>query len=88
MQRPFGEWLRRQKSRNSSRTPKRPGAMQVGNGGVGNIWHVASAAFEDWTGTHLNHVPFQGAAPTILSLGEATSMPRPSRHRSRVIASH
>jgi len=47
---------------------KRPGAMQVGNGGVGDIWHVASAAFEDRTGTQLNHVPFQGASPAILSL--------------------
>ncbi|MFT3720087.1 tripartite tricarboxylate transporter substrate binding protein [Pseudorhodoferax sp.] len=47
---------------------KRPGAMQVGNGGVGDIWHVAAAAFEDRTGTQLNHVPFQGAAPAIQSL--------------------
>lgn len=47
---------------------KRPGAMQVGNGGVGDIWHVAAAAFEDRTGTQFNHVPFQGAAPAILSL--------------------
>ncbi|WP_198140933.1 tripartite tricarboxylate transporter substrate binding protein [Polaromonas sp. JS666] len=47
---------------------KRPGAMQVGNGGVGDIWHVAAAAFEDRTGTQFNHVPFQGASPAILSL--------------------
>lgn len=47
---------------------KRPGAMMVGNGGVGDIWHVAAAAFEDRTGTQFNHVPFQGAAPAILSL--------------------
>lgn len=47
---------------------KRPGAIQLGNGGVGDIWHVASAALEDRTGTQFNHVPFQGAAPSILSL--------------------
>jgi tripartite-type tricarboxylate transporter receptor subunit TctC len=47
---------------------KRPGAAMVGNGGVGDIWHVAAAAFEDRTGTQFNHVPFQGAAPAILSL--------------------
>lgn len=47
---------------------KRPGQMMVGNGGVGDIWHVAAAAFEDRTGTQFNHVPFQGAAPAILSL--------------------
>jgi tripartite-type tricarboxylate transporter receptor subunit TctC len=47
---------------------KRPGAVQLGNGGVGDIWHVAAAALEDRTGTQFNHVPFQGAAPAILSL--------------------
>ncbi len=47
---------------------KRPGAIQLGNGGVGDIWHVASAALEDKTSTQFNHVPFQGAAPAILNL--------------------
>ncbi len=47
---------------------KRPSAIQLGNGGVGDIWHVASAALEDKTGTQFNHVPFQGAAPAILNL--------------------
>jgi tripartite-type tricarboxylate transporter receptor subunit TctC len=47
---------------------KRPSLIQLGNGGVGDIWHVASAALEDKTGTQFNHVPFQGAAPAILSL--------------------
>lgn len=47
---------------------KRPGAVQVGNGGIGDIWHVAAAAFEDRTGAQFNHVPFQGASPAILSL--------------------
>ncbi|CAM3651229.1 tripartite tricarboxylate transporter substrate binding protein [Polaromonas hydrogenivorans] len=47
---------------------KRPGAIQIGNAGVGDIWHVAAAAFEDRTGTQFNLVPFQGASPSILSL--------------------
>lgn len=47
---------------------KKPGAMQVGNGGVGDIWHVAAAAVEDRTGAQFNHVPFQGAAPAVASL--------------------
>lgn len=47
---------------------KRPGGMQVGNGGVGDIWHVAAAAVEDRTGAQFNHVPFQGAAPAVASL--------------------
>ncbi|MEJ8847641.1 tripartite tricarboxylate transporter substrate binding protein [Variovorax rhizosphaerae] len=47
---------------------KKPGVMQVGNGGVGDIWHVAAAAVEDRTGAQFNHVPFQGAAPAVASL--------------------
>ncbi len=47
---------------------KRPGVIKVGNGGIGDIWHIAAAAFEDKTGTKFNHVPFQGASPAILSL--------------------
>lgn len=47
---------------------KKPGGMQVGNGGVGDIWHVAAAAVEDRTGAQFNHVPFQGAAPAVASL--------------------
>ena len=47
---------------------KRPSTVQVGNGGIGDIWHVAAAALEDKTGTQFNHVPFQGASPAILSL--------------------
>ena len=46
----------------------KPGATQVGNGGVGDIWHVAAAAVEDRTGTQFNHIPFQGAAPAVTSL--------------------
>ncbi|MDM0111197.1 tripartite tricarboxylate transporter substrate binding protein [Variovorax sp. J22R133] len=49
-------------------TKKKPGVMQVGNGGVGDIWHIAAAAVEDRTGAQFNHVPFQGAAPAVASL--------------------
>ena len=47
---------------------KRQGALQVGNAGVGDIWHVAAASLEERIGTRFNHVPFQGAAPAIVSL--------------------
>ena len=47
---------------------KKPAGMQVGNGGVGDIWHVAAAAVENRTGVQFNHVPFQGSAPAVASL--------------------
>jgi putative tricarboxylic transport membrane protein len=47
---------------------KRDGGMQVGNGGNGSIWHLAAAAIEEKTGVKFNHVPFQGAAPSITAL--------------------
>jgi len=47
---------------------KRPGEIQVGNGGLGDIWHVASAALQDKTQTQFNDIPYQGAAPAIASL--------------------
>ena len=47
---------------------KDPGAVRVGNSGNGSIWHLASAALEDKTGTKFNHIPYPGAAPAVLSL--------------------
>lgn len=47
---------------------KQPGALSMGNAGTGSIWHLAAAALEDKTGTRFNHVPFQGAAPSVLAL--------------------
>ena len=42
--------------------------LKVGNSGTGAIWHLAAAAFEKETGTTLNHVPFEGAAPAVTAL--------------------
>lgn len=47
---------------------KRPGEIKVGNSGPGSIWHVAAVALEARTGTHFNHIPFQGAGPAVLAL--------------------
>lgn len=45
-----------------------PGAIRVGNSGVGAIWHLGAAAFEDKANIKLNHIPFDGAAPAVASL--------------------
>jgi tripartite-type tricarboxylate transporter receptor subunit TctC len=46
-----------------------PGAeIKMGNSGIGSIWHLAAAAFEDRTGVKLAHIPFQGANPAVLAL--------------------
>lgn len=42
--------------------------LKVGNSGTGAIWHLAAAAMEKETGTTLNHVPFEGAAPAVTAL--------------------
>ena len=47
---------------------KDPGTVRVGNSGNGSIWHLAAAALEDKTGARFNHIPYQGAAPAVLSL--------------------
>lgn len=47
---------------------KTPGQVRVGNSGNGSIWHLAAAALEDKTGAKFNHIPYQGAAPAVLSL--------------------
>lgn len=46
----------------------KPEMMQVGNSGVGSIWHLAAAALEDKTGARFNHIPFQGGNPAVLAL--------------------
>lgn len=46
----------------------KPEMMQVGNAGVGSIWHLAAAALEDKTGTKFNHIPFNGGNPAVLAL--------------------
>ncbi|MES2943456.1 MAG: tripartite tricarboxylate transporter substrate binding protein [Pseudomonadota bacterium] len=47
---------------------KSPGTLTMGNAGTGTIWHLAAAAVEEKTGTKFNHVPFQGAAPSVMAL--------------------
>jgi len=47
---------------------KNEGAVSMGNAGTGTIWHLAAAAVEQKTGVKFNHVPFQGAAPSVLAL--------------------
>lgn len=47
---------------------QRPGAISIGNVGVGSIYHFAAAALEDKTGLKFNHIPYQGAAPAVTAL--------------------
>ncbi len=47
---------------------KTPGKVAMGNAGSGTIWHFAAAAVEEKTGASFNHVPFQGAAPSVVAL--------------------
>jgi tripartite-type tricarboxylate transporter receptor subunit TctC len=47
---------------------KQEGGVSMGNAGSGTIWHLAAAAVEQKTGVKFNHVPFQGAAPSVLAL--------------------
>jgi len=47
---------------------KNPGEVKMGNAGSGTIWHLAAAAVEEKTGVRFNHIPFQGAAPSVMGL--------------------
>ncbi len=47
---------------------KEPGKFNMGTSGNGTIYDLAAAAFEDKTGVKFNRIPYQGAAPAILSL--------------------
>ena len=47
---------------------KQEGAVSMGNAGTGTIWHLAAAAVEQKTQVRFNHVPFQGAAPSVVAL--------------------
>ncbi len=42
--------------------------LQVGNSGIGAIWHLAAAGLEQAARVEFIHVPFDGAAPAITSL--------------------
>lgn len=45
-----------------------PGKMAMGTSGNGSIYDIAAAAFEEKTQLQFNRIPYQGAAPSILSL--------------------
>lgn len=42
--------------------------VQIGNSGVGAIWHLAAAALGKEAGVDFVHVPFEGAAPAVTSI--------------------
>ena len=42
--------------------------IQIGNSGIGAIWHLAATALAQEAGGNFTHVPFDGAAPAITSL--------------------
>lgn len=47
---------------------KAPQPLNVGNAGMGSIWHMAAAALADKTSIKVNHVPFLGASPAVVAL--------------------
>ncbi|XAH21852.1 tripartite tricarboxylate transporter substrate binding protein [Xylophilus sp. GW821-FHT01B05] len=51
-----------------ARARQQPGSVTMGNAGTGSIWHLAAAAVEEKTGVKFNHVPYQGAAPSVMAL--------------------
>lgn len=42
--------------------------LQMGNSGLGSIWHLAAASLEDKASIKFDHIPFQGAGPAVLAL--------------------
>ena len=45
-----------------------PGAITVGNSGIGSIWHIAAAKLEKALDIQFTHVPFTGAATMKVAL--------------------
>ncbi len=45
-----------------------PGELTVGNSGIGAVWHLAACQLEQAAGISLNHIPFEGAGPSITAL--------------------
>ncbi len=45
-----------------------PGKVQIGNSGVGAIWHLAAVAIEKAAGVEFNHIPYEGAAPAVAAI--------------------
>ncbi len=46
----------------------RPGQLNYGSSGVGNLQHLGMALLEIQAGIHMNHVPYKGAAPAFVDL--------------------
>ncbi|MFC2289374.1 tripartite tricarboxylate transporter substrate binding protein [Treponema lecithinolyticum] len=42
--------------------------IQIGNSGIGAIWHLAATGLQQAAGVKFTHIPFDGAAPAITSL--------------------
>lgn len=45
-----------------------PGEIQIGNSGVGSIWHLAAAALAQETDAEFTYIPFDGGAPAVTAL--------------------
>lgn len=45
-----------------------PETVTVGNSGTGAVWHLAATQLENACGVKFNHIPFEGAAPSITAL--------------------
>jgi tripartite-type tricarboxylate transporter receptor subunit TctC len=46
----------------------RPGEISYGSGGIGNITHLEMELVKSLTGIKIEHVPYKGAAPSIVGL--------------------
>lgn len=42
--------------------------IQIGNSGIGAIWHLAAAGLAKEANVEFTHIPFEGAAPAVTSL--------------------
>jgi tripartite-type tricarboxylate transporter receptor subunit TctC len=46
----------------------KPRTLIYGSGGVGNVTHLAMELLMSMTGIEMNHVPYKGAAPSVIGL--------------------
>ena len=46
----------------------KPRALTYGSGGVGNVTHLAMELFASMTGIEMTHIPYKGAAPSVVGL--------------------
>ena len=67
-----------------------PGTVQVGNSGMGAIWHVAAVSFEKEFGVELKHIPYPNGSADIaaaLTGGHIdATIADPSSYKSQVDA--